>query len=102
VLNSTQAQIAAVIGYEPLTRADGDQPYPVETCFNPLSLRNATKHDEAPCVGWPMVKYRGDWYAAPSMEQVEEWTFDSICETPDGDEVEPDASGSWLYLLGLI
>ena len=43
----------------------------------------------------------------PSPDQLEEWTFDSVCETPTGDEVEPDGYGqdgcpSWLLLLGMV
>lgn len=45
--------------------------------------------------------------ALPSMSELEEWTCDSVCETPSGDQVEPDGHGpdgapSWLLLLGLI
>jgi hypothetical protein len=36
------------------------------------------------------------------MEDVEEWTFDSVCFTPDEDEVEPDDPKSWLSILGMI
>jgi hypothetical protein len=32
------------------------------------------------------------WYDVPDLEDIEEWTFDSVCLTPAGDEVEPDAS----------
>ena len=35
-------------------------------------------------------------------EDIEEWTFDSVCFTPGDDEVEPDHPDSWLSLLGLI
>ena len=43
----------------------------------------------------------------PDMEELEEWMFDSVCETPTGNDVEPDGYGpdgvpSWLLLLGLI
>jgi hypothetical protein len=42
------------------------------------------------------------WYDIPSNEDIEEWTFDSVCFTPGDDEVEPDHPDSWLYLLGMI
>lgn len=48
------------------------------------------------------LRWRSKWWVVPTMEQVEFWTFDSVCETPDGDLVEPDAPGSWLSLLGLV
>jgi hypothetical protein len=45
--------------------------------------------------------------ALPTMKQLELWTYDSICETPTGDRVEPDGTGpdgtpSWLMALGMI
>lgn len=43
----------------------------------------------------------------PSMEQLEEWVYDSVCEATDGCIVEPDGRcphghQSWLLRLGLI
>lgn len=43
----------------------------------------------------------------PTMEEVEDWVHDSVCDTPTGHQVEPDGEGpdgvpSWLRLLGLI
>lgn len=43
----------------------------------------------------------------PSMEQLEEWVFDSGCESTDGCWVEPDGEcehgyPSWFIYLGLI
>lgn len=48
------------------------------------------------------LRWRSKWWEVPTMEQVEEWTFDSVCETPAGDIIEPDADDSWLRLLGLV
>ena len=42
------------------------------------------------------------WHGIPSTDCLMEWTMDSVCPTPDGDEVEPDAPDSWLSLLGLV
>jgi hypothetical protein len=42
------------------------------------------------------------WYDIPCLEDLEEWTFDSVCFTPSEDEVEPDHPDSWLRLLYLI
>ena len=44
---------------------------------------------------------------APSIEQLEEWLMDGICEATDGCIVEPDGTcphgcNSWLLELGLI
>jgi hypothetical protein len=46
--------------------------------------------------------WRDRWIDLPTIAQVEEWTFDTCCETPDGDTLEPDAPESWLRLLGLV
>lgn len=48
------------------------------------------------------ITWRGQVYDVPSMDEIEEWVCDSVCETPDGDTVEPDHPDSWLRLLGLI
>lgn len=53
--------------------------------------------------GYPKtIEFNGQTYETPSMDELQEWVFDSVCETPEGDEVEPDAPDSWLSLLGLI
>lgn len=43
----------------------------------------------------------------PSMEQIQEWVFDSVCDATDGCQVEPDGRcehghKSWLLVLGLV
>lgn len=43
----------------------------------------------------------------PSMEQLEGWVYDSVCDATDGCQVEPDGRcehghKSWLLALGLI
>ena len=52
--------------------------------------------------GWPHILFKGDLCRVPTVEEVEEWVFDSVCFTPDEDEVEPDHPHSWLSILGLI
>ena len=42
------------------------------------------------------------WYEVPSLEDIEEWSFDSVVPTPDESEVERDHPDSWLRLLGMI
>lgn len=42
-----------------------------------------------------------------SEHDLSEWVSDAVCETPNGDRVEPDGHGpdgvpSWLLLLGLV
>ncbi|MEO1002938.1 MAG: hypothetical protein AAFX65_07500 [Cyanobacteria bacterium J06638_7] len=48
------------------------------------------------------LKWRGSWHPLPSVEAVEQMCCDSTVLTPDGEELEPDADGSWLRLLCLI
>lgn len=48
------------------------------------------------------IIWRGRTYPVPSMSEIEEWVIDSVCETPDGECVEPDHPDSWLSLLGII
>lgn len=48
------------------------------------------------------IIWRGEEYEVPDMETIESFVFDSVCETPDGETVEPDHPDSWLRLLGLI
>jgi hypothetical protein len=103
-----QLLIAEVIGYEPVTDDEGTQQYPADVDF-----QDAPK-GAIPCTGnvyWIPTggnysSEEGDeltgWYDVPDLEDIEEWTFDSVCPTPAGDEVEPDHPDSWLSILGLI
>jgi len=54
--------------------------------------------------GSTVLKMRWDskWWEIPTMDEVQRWTLDSVCETPAGDIIEPDADGSWLRLLNLV
>ena len=36
------------------------------------------------------VQWRGESYPTPSDDMIQFWVFDSVCETPEGDIVEPD------------
>lgn len=48
------------------------------------------------------LTWHGQDYPVPNPDQLEAWVIDSVCETPEGDFVEPDHSDSWLRLLRLI
>ena len=52
--------------------------------------------------GAKRVRWRGDWWPLPSDAELQEWSIDSVCETPDGRSVEPDHPESWLSILGLV
>lgn len=58
--------------------------------------------DEERVNGKTHCLWRGEWYETPTNGQLEEWVSDSVCETPDGDTVDPDHPESWLRILGLI
>ena len=87
-----QKLIAEILDYTPLNDVDGIEPADTSCCFHSIEERD----------GWPHILWRKDWYPVPTMEAIEEWVFDSICETPDETTVEPDHPQSWLSLLGLI
>jgi len=46
--------------------------------------------------------WRGQWFDVPTIAELMEWSFDGVCETPDGSRVEPDAPDAWLTLLGIV
>jgi len=48
------------------------------------------------------IQWRGKFWPAPSDAELELWTLDSCCETPDGRTVEPDHPESWLRILRLV
>ena len=58
--------------------------------------------------GFPeYITWNGEEYETPDLEQIRDWVFDSICETLDGQRIEPDGHAfngcpSWLIALGLI
>jgi hypothetical protein len=115
-LTTEQQLIGQALGYEPLTEEEGSEQYPAEVTYP----------------GAPSVPYIGDvyrnkqgtlrcfwapqgdnysaqehdelagWYTVPDLEDIEEWTFDSCCPTPAGDNVEHDHPDSWLRILSLV
>jgi len=48
------------------------------------------------------ISWRGKFWAAPTDAELEAWTLDSVCETPDGRTVEPDHPEAWLRILRLV
>jgi hypothetical protein len=48
------------------------------------------------------IVWNGQTHNVPPIGDIEKWVFDSVCETPDGEIVEPDHPDSWLSLLGII
>lgn len=87
-----QKLIGKAFDYEPLTEEEGQAPADISLCFHDIEDRD----------GWPFLLWCGEWYPVPTLEEVEEWVFDSVCFAPNEDEVEPDHPDSWLSILGLI
>ena len=52
--------------------------------------------------GCRRICWRGRWWPAPTDCELQAWTLDSVCETPDGRSVEPDHPESWLRILRLV
>jgi hypothetical protein len=117
-LHPVTQEIAATFGYQPFDEEEGQQQYQAECDF-----QNAPK-GAIPCTGNVYRNKEGvlrcywipagdnysaeekdeltGWYDIPTNEDIEEYSFDSVCYTPGGDEVEPDHPDSWLRILGLI
>jgi hypothetical protein len=55
-----------------------------------------------------LAPWKKEITSLPTMAQIREWTFDSVCETTDGETCEPDSRGwgshgpSWLVALGYL
>ncbi|MGA1768109.1 MAG: hypothetical protein ACO4AA_05865, partial [Aquiluna sp.] len=86
MLTEIQQEIGQLFGHDPLDQDECNQPADTSGCDLPVRIED----------NWPEVKWNGDWYPVPTMELIEEWVFDSVCDTPDEDTVEPDHPDSWL------
>lgn len=62
----------------------------------------AFRNPAAPLVPILKLWFGGRWFDVPATDDLMAWSFDGVSETPDGDMVEPDASTSWLSLLGVV
>lgn len=63
------------------------------------SARRRYRQDEH---GTWQIQWRGTWWNAPTDPELDFWTIDSICESPDGRSLEPDHPESWLSILRLV
>ena len=61
-----------------------------------------TREDGMPSHKWLRIDGESQWVEVPSTDELENMTYDSICESVDGETVEPDHPRSWLRILGLI
>jgi hypothetical protein len=109
-LQPVQQEIAAALGYEPLTGTDLTDQFdaPVDFTGGQVPHNGSTRRHEGTLqLFWipsnpADIDDLSDWYDIPSNEEIEEWVFDSLCPTPADDDVEPDHPDSWLSLLGMI
>lgn len=88
------AAVAAAMGAPTLTADEESEAYPVVD----ILPADCVKTED----GWPMVRWRGKWWPAPTVGDVHGWCLDSVAETPDGRYLEPDNPESWPRILGLI
>lgn len=61
-----------------------------------------TREDGMPSHKWLRIDGEAQWVEVPSTDELEEMAYDSVCESVDGESVEPDHPRSWLRILGLI
>ena len=88
------AAVAAAMGAPTLTANEESEAYPVADILPADCVKTEN--------GWPMVRWRGKWWPAPTVGDVHRWCLDSVAETPDGRYLEPDNPESWPHILGLI
>jgi len=116
-LTTEQKLMAEVVGYEPLADDEAEIQFEPEANYDPehdgipkpgsiyQNKRGVYRYYWKPSGGNYTAEEKADlkgWYDIPCLEDLEEWTFDSVCFTPDEQEVEPDHEDSWLRLLYLI
>ena len=112
-----QLLIAEVVGYKPLTSDEMDLQFEPDVNYDPKegglpkpgscykNKHGVYRYYWKPSARSYSSMERRDfegWYDVPCLEDLEEWTFDSVCFTPVDDEVEPDHPDSWLRLLNMI
>lgn len=120
-LHPITQEIAESFGYTPFTPEEGSEQFQAEVNFDPKKVKlgdlstypvngsvYCDKHGvlqlywKPQCLDEDESEELQGWYEIPSNEDIEEWSFDSVCFTPGDDEVEPDHPDSWLSLLGMI
>ena len=125
MLHKDTAAVAQALGYTPVTREEGEEQFQATVTYTEGKTDRPAKsgdvkrnrdgllvmyyypseeHPEhCPDENGMSYAYQSEgWYELPSFEDIEAWSFDSVCPTPDESEVEPDHPDSWLRLLGMI
>ena len=114
MLHPITQEIAQSFGYTPLTPEEGAEQFQVEVNYegtkdgtSSYPVNGSVYRNKKGVLRFYWIPSNGEeelegWYDIPSNEDIEEWSFDSVCFTPADDEVEPDHPDSWLSLLGMI
>ena len=125
MLHPETARICQEFGHTPLSPEEGEEQFQATVTYVQGETKRPAKSgdvkrqpdgllvmyyypsedhpDHCPDENGQSYAYQSEgWYEVPSLEDIEEWSFDSICPTPDESEVEPDDPDSWLRLLGMI
>jgi hypothetical protein len=114
-LNPTQQEIAQIVNYTPVAPEEEFETFDVDINFVqdgksvPFNGAVAIVDGVKQLFWMPQCSsYRNEyddlvgWYELPTLGDMEEYTFDSVCPTPAGDEFEPDHPDTWLSLLGMV
>ena len=112
MLHPITQEIAGTFGYIPFSEEEGSEQFQADITYVPGKCKRLPKNgdikQDSSGTYWCYWKPKYDeedlegWYEVPSNEDIEEWSFDSICFTPGDEEVEPDHPDSWLRLLSMI
>lgn len=88
--------IAAAVDatYESPTQSEAEEQFPANETVPANRLRTRD--------GILQLRWAGQWWDVPTVGEIEAWVYDSVCESPEGDSVEPDHPESWLSILGII
>jgi hypothetical protein len=99
-----ETAVRRAMGYSPAEEPEASEPFPVADTLPADRVRLGDSWPGMPCPpeGWPQVSWRGQWWPAPTVSEMEDYCLGSTAETPDGRTVEPDHPDSWPRLLGLI
>ena len=73
--------------------------------FDDTTITLGPTYLSSPFPAW--IEWQGERFYTPQFQEIEAWVFDSVCETLDGQRIEPDGVAcngcpSWLLALGII
>ena len=73
--------------------------------FDDTTITTGPRASASPFPLW--VEWQGERFYTPQFQEIEAWVYDSVCETLDGQTIEPDGIAcngcpSWLLALGIM